>query len=102
MNLGRDHARHIAGTAPAQPRSHGNVLFSVDGEGDRIPLNGSSETRLPEHAAGPDIHREEIAVEVSDKGDPSGSGEHARQKRRTLLDGPVFLESAGVVSGQLA
>ncbi|MCC6367800.1 MAG: hypothetical protein IT165_30110 [Bryobacterales bacterium] len=33
MDLRRDHVRHVAQAASAQPRRHGDVLLAADGNG---------------------------------------------------------------------
>src|SRR5262245_34727959 len=71
-NLRRDRRWHEARAAATEPRRHGNVLTSIDREGNREALHRRRESRAPQDFAASHVDRFELAIEIAHERNATG------------------------------
>src|SRR5687768_14084978 len=65
--LRRDGPRLLTGAAAAVAGRHRDILLTVGRERHREALHRGLEPHLPQHIAGPDVERAEVAIEIADE-----------------------------------
>src|SRR6185312_5449777 len=102
MHLVQQHAGLLLWAAAAKARRHGDILLAIQAETDGIALHGVTQADLPHHLAGFRVDRLQMAIEVADKSDAAGGGEHRGQEGRALLPRPDLFHVRRAIGRKLA